>query len=62
MKRESPSPTVRFFLGEARIVVPSLVQEFVGTIWQIAPNECRDRVDHHSEFVFGVLHFVDGFA
>jgi hypothetical protein len=24
MKRDSPSPTVRFFLGEARIVVPSM--------------------------------------
>src|ERR1700687_2671559 len=57
MKRDSPSPTVRFFLGEARIVVESLVQEFVGTIWQIAPGQGGDHVDHNPKFVFGDLHF-----
>jgi len=23
------------------------------------PQQCRDRVDHHAIFIFGVLHFVE---
>src|ERR1700726_413352 len=52
-----PSPTGLCSLGQARIVVPSLVMEFIGTIWQSAPHQRGDRVDHHPEFVFGALHF-----
>src|SRR5260370_30137889 len=37
--------------------MPSLIQEFVGAICRIPPQQCRDHVDHHSEFVFGDLHF-----
>ena len=36
--------------------MPSLIEEFVGAIRRIPPQQCRDRVDHHSEFVFGCLH------
>src|SRR5580698_3323458 len=52
-----PSPTSLSSLGQARIVVPSLVMEFIGTIRQSAPHKRGDRVDHHPEFVFGTLHF-----
>jgi hypothetical protein len=34
-----------------------LVMEFIGTIWQSAPHQRGDRVDHHPIFVFGYLHF-----
>src|SRR3984893_8282196 len=54
-----PSPTGLCSLGQARIVVPSLVMEFIGTIRQSAPHKRGDRVDHHPEFVFGYLHFVE---
>src|SRR5260370_19735183 len=58
----SPSPTVLCSLRQARIVMPSLVVEFIGTIRQSAPYQRGDRVDHYSEFIFGDLHFVGGFA
>src|ERR1700687_5163861 len=57
-----PSPTGLCSLGQARIVVPSLVMEFIGTIRQSAPHQRGDRVDHHPEFVFGALHFERAFA
>src|ERR1700722_11563116 len=52
-----PSPPGLCSLGQARIVVPSLVMEFIGTIRQSAPHERGDRVDHHPKFVFGGFHF-----
>src|SRR5260370_21653445 len=52
-----PSQTVLCSRRQARIVMPSLVMEFIGTIWQSAPHERGDRVDHHPIFVFGDLHF-----
>src|SRR5258708_38875719 len=52
-----PSPTGLCSLGEARIVMPSLIMEFIGTIRQSAPHERRNRVDHHPKFVIGSLHF-----
>src|SRR4029077_10275342 len=57
-----PSPTGLCSLRQARIVMPSLVMEFIGTVWQSAPHQRWDRVDHHPIFVFGVRHFVDGFV
>ena len=39
MNRDLPSPAVRLFRGETRVVMPSLVQEFVGAIRQVAPGE-----------------------
>src|SRR5216683_5726111 len=54
-----PSQTVLCSRRQARIVMPSLVMEFIGTIWQSAPHQRGDRVDHHSISVFGVLHFVE---
>src|SRR5437660_11498154 len=58
----SPSPALLFALGQARIVMRSLVMEFIGTIWQSAPQQRWDRIDHHSEFVFGVLHLSTGIS
>jgi hypothetical protein len=49
----SPSQTGLCSLGQARVVVPSLVMEFIGTIRQSAPHQRWDRVDHHPIFVFG---------
>ena len=49
MNRGLPSPAVRLFRGETRVVMPSFIQEFVGTIRQVAPGEGGDRVDDPSE-------------
>src|ERR1700722_17982641 len=56
-----PTPTLLCSLWEARIVMPSLVMEFIGTIGQSAPHQRGDRVGHHPIFVFGYLHFVELF-
>src|ERR1700674_5435350 len=57
-----PSPTVLCSLGQAGIVMPLLVMEFIGTIRQSAPHQRGDRVDHYSEFIFGVLHLGNNFS
>src|ERR1700688_787154 len=57
-----PSPTLLCSLGQARIVVPSLVMEFIGTIRQSAPHQRWDRVDHYSIFVVGGLHRGNSFS
>ena len=49
MNRGLPSPAVRLFRGDTRVVMPSFVQKFVGTIRQVAPSERGDRVDDPSE-------------
>src|SRR4029077_15345561 len=53
-----PSPTMRFFRGEARVLMPSLVQELVWTIRQVAPDQGRDGIDHLPKFGFGFLDLV----
>jgi hypothetical protein len=54
-----PSPTKRFFQGEARVLMPSLVQELVWTICQVAPDQCRDGIDHLPKFGFGFLDLIE---
>lgn len=49
MNKDLPPEAPYLFRRNIRVVVPSLIQEFVGTIRQIAPRECRDRVDDLSE-------------
>src|SRR5258706_16413854 len=55
MKRSLPAPTVRLFVGEACVIMPSFVKEFVRTIWQIAPGKFRDRVNHLPNLGFRIL-------
>src|SRR5258708_13899888 len=59
MESGLPSPTMRFFRGEARVLMPSLVQELVWTIRQVAPDQCRDGIDHLPKFGFGLLDLVE---
>jgi hypothetical protein len=42
-KRESPYPAVRFFFGETRIVVPSLVEEAAASL----PEALRNATEFH---------------
>src|SRR5689334_9113862 len=53
-----PAPPVRLFSGETCIFMPSFVEELVRTIWQIAPRECGDRIDHLSKSGLRLLDFV----
>src|SRR5215468_999062 len=50
-----PSPTVGFFRGEPRIVVPSLVDEFLGPVRQPTPHERRNRINDFSQWGFPLL-------
>ena len=54
-----PPPAVRFFQRQTHIVVPSLIEEFDGTIWRTAPRLGRDGIDHHLERIVGGPHFVE---
>src|SRR5260221_13202548 len=58
MKGSLPSPTMRFFRRAARVFMPSLVQELVWTIRKVAPDQCRDGIDHLPKFGFGFLDLV----
>jgi hypothetical protein len=57
MNGDFPSPAVSLLGGEARIFMPSLVEELDRAIRETAPCERRDGIDHHPKFVFGNLHF-----
>src|ERR1700747_1844219 len=46
MERNLPTPTVRFFMRKTCVLMPFLVEELVRTIRQIAPGQCRDRINH----------------
>src|SRR5258705_10276579 len=59
MNGDSPSPAACFLRGETRIVVPSLVEELVGTIRKIARREGGDRVEDLSELSRGCLRLGD---
>jgi hypothetical protein len=50
-----PSPAVGFLRGETRIVVPSLVEEFHGTVRQPTPYERRNRINDFSQSGFRLL-------
>src|SRR6266849_484516 len=54
-----PSPALCLPGREARVVMPSLVEELDRTICQTAPRERGDRIDHHPKFIFGCLQFVE---
>jgi hypothetical protein len=49
MNRDFPSRAACLFPGNARVVMPSLVQELNGTIRKTGPRERGDRVDDLSE-------------
>src|SRR5262245_50132195 len=50
-----PAQTVGFFRGEPRIVVPSLVEEFLGPVRQPTPHERRNRINDFSQWGFPLL-------
>jgi len=54
-----PPPAVRIFRRQTHTVVPSLIEEFDGTIWRTAARHRRDGIDHHLERMVGVPHFVE---
>src|SRR5260370_31516148 len=59
MNCDLPSPAVCLLRREARVVMPSLVEELDRTICQSAPRERGDRIDHHPKFIFGWLQFIE---
>jgi hypothetical protein len=59
MNGDSPSLAACFLRGETRIVMPSLVEEFVGTIREIARREGRDCVEDLSNVSRGCLGLGD---
>src|SRR6267143_7063084 len=59
MDGDSPSPAACFLRGETRIVMPSLVEELVGTIRKIARREGGDRVEDLSDLSRGCLGLGD---
>jgi hypothetical protein len=58
MKRSLPAPPVRLFVGKARVLMPTFVEELVWTIRQIAPSQRGDGVDHLPEFGLRVLDLI----
>src|ERR1700746_1450931 len=58
MKRSFPAPPVRLFVGKARVLMPTFVEELVWTIRQIAPSQRGDGVDHLPEFGLRVLDLI----
>src|SRR5262249_352999 len=65
MERGLPAPTMRLFWRETCVFVPTFVEELVRTIRQIAPRECRDRINHLPKCGFRLLdmvkHISEGF-
>src|ERR1700731_3111948 len=59
MNGDFPSPAVCLLRREARVVMPSLVEELDRTICQTAPRERGDRINHHPKFIFGCLQFIE---
>src|SRR5216683_3079708 len=59
MNCDFPSPAVCLLRREARVVMPSLVEELDRTICQTAPRERGDRIDHDPKFIFACLQFVE---
>src|SRR6266404_2141113 len=55
MNRNLPPPTAGLFRRETRIVVPPLIEKFLGSVRQTAPRECRDRIDDFSQSAFRLL-------
>jgi hypothetical protein len=59
MNDRLPSGPTRLFGAEARIVMPSLVEEFVRTIRQIAPCRRGDGIEHDTELSFQWVHLAE---
>src|SRR5260370_8771619 len=59
MNDRLPSEPTRLFGAEARIVMPSLVEEFVRTIRQIAPCQRGDGIEHDTELSFRWVHLAE---
>src|SRR2546427_6648397 len=55
MHWDFPPPAECLFERDARIVEPSLVEEFGGGIWPTGPRQRRHLVDHHPQLVFRFL-------
>src|SRR5271155_1289193 len=58
MNDSLPTPTVGFFRRESGVVVPSLVDEILGTVGKTAPYECGNRINHLPEFGLRLLDLV----
>src|SRR5580700_6609370 len=58
MESSLPTPTMRFFRGQACVLMPLFVEELVRTIRQIAPSHCWDRINHLPKFGLGLLDLV----
>src|SRR5262245_38541693 len=58
MKRSLPAPTMRLFLGETCVFVPTFTEKLVRTVRQIAPRERRDGINHPPKFGFRLLDFI----
>src|SRR5215472_14465032 len=62
MERGLPAPTMRLFRRETRIFVPTLVEEFILTIRQIAPRERGNSINHLPKFGFRLLDLLKGIS
>src|SRR5215468_350132 len=54
-----PPPAVGLFRGKTRVVVPSLVEEFLRTVRQTAPRECWNRINDFSQSSFRLLDLLE---
>ena len=59
MNRNLPPPTAGLFRRETRIVVPPLIEKFLGSVRQTAPRECRNRIDDFSQSAFRLLDLLE---
>src|SRR5262245_17508431 len=50
---------MRLFRGETCIFVPTPIEEFILTIWKIAPRQCRDGIDHLAQPGFRILELLE---
>ena len=57
MKRDLISPADRFGRGQARVVVPLLVEKLHRSIWLGAPSQRGDGVDDTPEAIVGLVRF-----
>src|SRR6266446_5200241 len=55
MEDALPTPTIRLFGRKTCVLVPSFVEELVGTVRQIAPRKSGNRIDHLPKFRLRLL-------
>src|SRR6202044_747281 len=58
MESSLPTPTTRFFRGQACVFMPLFVEELVRAIRQIAPGHCGDRINHLPKSGLGFLYLA----